>query len=88
MPDTSGTIATAITPPGRGGIAVIILAGQQAEQTLATVFRPLESHRNRPERALQLGNIVDGEQVIDQAIICRYLSQGQTYCELLIFIIA
>ena len=71
MPDTSGTIATAITPPGRGGIAVIILAGQQAEQTLATVFRPLESHRNRPERALQLGNIVDGEQVIDQAIICR-----------------
>lgn len=71
MPDTSKTIATSITPPGRGGIAVIILAGRQAQQMLSAVFRPLKSHKNRPDRALQLGNIVDGQRVIDQAIICR-----------------
>ena len=68
MPSTTATLQT---PPGRGGIAVIVLAGPQAEEILARIFRPYRSHRAARSGALQLGHLVDDRAVIDEAVLCR-----------------
>ena len=62
--------ATLQTPPGRGGIAVIVIAGDRCEQVLAEVFRPLRSHTAGGQDVLRLGRIADGPEVIDEAIVC------------------
>ncbi len=64
-------IATLLTPPGRGGIAVIHLTGPGAIESLRPVFRPLSSHAAAGAHALQLGRIVgeDGA-VLDEAVVC------------------
>jgi len=72
MPDSRQTTATLQTPPGLGGIAVIGLRGPEARTILAQAFRPLASHADAAEGALQLGHVVDGADVIDEAIVtCR-----------------
>ena len=63
------TTAAMDTPPGRGGIAVIVLRGPQAPRIAARTFRPLGSHAAGGEGVLQLGHVVDGEGVVDEAIV-------------------
>jgi tRNA modification GTPase len=62
--------ATLQTPPGRGGIAVIALSGDGCADVLAEVFRPLRSHAAGGNNVLQLGRLMDGREVIDEAIVC------------------
>ena len=51
MVDEPITLATLTTPPGRGGIAVIALAGPGAAEIVRKVFRPWKSHlEDRPGR--------------------------------------
>lgn len=63
------TTAALHTPPGRAGIAVIWLAGPNARAILGKVFVPLRSHARAAPGALQLGRLVDGGQVVDEAIV-------------------
>jgi tRNA modification GTPase len=68
------TTVTMQTPPGRGGIAVLSLRGPAVEAILAEAFRPSASggRGSTGDRGeLQLGHIVDGARVIDQAIVAR-----------------
>ncbi|MDY6914046.1 MAG: GTPase [Planctomycetota bacterium] len=58
------------SPPGRGGIAVIVLAGDRAGSIIDKIFRPLRSHHGG-DGTLQLGHIISGGQTIDEAIVCR-----------------
>ncbi len=63
-------IATLRTPPGRGGIAVIAVSGDGAEDLLAETFRPLRS--GRPGKGkLQFGHVVSGNRLLDEALVCR-----------------
>ncbi len=71
MTDTTPATATLLTPPGRGGIAVIALAGRQAASILRGVFRPRGGSELGEEGVLQLGHLLDGEDVLDEAIITR-----------------
>ncbi|MFW6145778.1 MAG: hypothetical protein ACOC7R_00425, partial [Planctomycetota bacterium] len=64
------TTATLTTPGGVGGIAVIVLRGGDAGAILRRIFRPhgrltaaLETDR------LCLGVLVDGEEVLDEALL-------------------
>jgi len=66
------------TPPGRGGIAVISLAGLEADDILTAVFRPWKTHDDAGRRpaaggrgVLQLGRLVDGDRTIDEVIVHR-----------------
>ncbi len=59
------------TPPGRGGIAVIALAGARTEEILEQAFRPLGSHAAAQPGAIRLGHIMDGDRVIDEVIVAR-----------------
>lgn len=67
--------ATVQTPPGRGGIAVIALTGDDCEAVLGRVFRPMKSHATAPADAVQLGRLVDeGGDVLDEAVVARSAS--------------
>lgn len=59
------------TPPGKGGIAVLSLAGDGGESIVAKVFRPLRTHAVGGSGVLQLGHLVDGDNIIDETILCR-----------------
>ena len=65
------TVARLQTPPGRGGIAVIELAGDRTAGVLGEIFRPWKSHAHVRPHCLQLGCLVDGDRKIDQAIVHR-----------------
>jgi len=65
----SQTTAQLQTPPGRGGIAVILLAGPSAGRILADVFRPISTHARAGEAGLRLGRLADDRGVIDEAIV-------------------
>lgn len=65
------TTATVQTPPGLGGITVILLSGPETERILDKTFRPLPSHRDGGEGVLQLGHLIRGERVIDEVIVSR-----------------
>ena len=67
--DAPPTIAVLQTPPGRGGIAVIVLAGERAGEILQRCFRPGPSHADAGPGRLQLGHIVDAGLVIDEALV-------------------
>ena len=71
MPNDAKTFATLTTPPGRGGIAVIALAGPGAEEIVRKVFRPWKSHQVDLPGALRLGHIVDGDRILDEVVLCR-----------------
>jgi tRNA modification GTPase len=70
------TIAAVQTPPGRGGIAVLHLAGPRTDAVLQHVFRPWRARRGagppaRRRGVLRLGHLVDGQRVIDEAVVAR-----------------
>ena len=65
------TIARLQTPPGRGGIAVIELAGPSADAILAEVFRPWPSHADGGPDRLGLGYLVAAGRRIDEVVVCR-----------------
>jgi tRNA modification GTPase len=68
---TEQTAAALHTPPGMGGIAVILLSGPRAGKILSRVFRPLRSAPSRGEGSLRLGRLVCEGEPIDEAIVCR-----------------
>ncbi|NLF31349.1 MAG: GTP-binding protein [Planctomycetes bacterium] len=70
MTGPNATTAALTTPGGMGGIAVIVVQGPDAGAVVRRVFRP---HR-RPLESLEpdrlcLGSLVDGGEVLDEALV-------------------
>ncbi len=67
----SCTTAQLLSPPGKGGIAVILLRGPKCRQFLSTIFRPWKSHGDFSQTdRLQLGHLVDPQgTILDEAIV-------------------
>ncbi|MBI5722894.1 MAG: 50S ribosome-binding GTPase [Planctomycetes bacterium] len=72
------TLAWLASPPGKGGIAIIILAGPDAEAIFGRIFksagrtgRENAGKENPTGSGLLLGEIFDGNDLIDQAVVCR-----------------
>lgn len=61
------TIAAQATASGEGGIAIVRLSGEEAEAILTRVFRP-KNGRPLANRVLTFGAVMDGEQVMDEAM--------------------
>lgn len=63
--------AACLTPLAPAGIAVVRLRGPQATRLLPIVFRPHSSGASVPpsDRRLLFGRILDGEEVLDDAIV-------------------
>jgi small GTP-binding protein len=61
-----------LTPPGRGGIAVIRCIGPGAEAAIARCFRPARAQRQPLPGCLAYGHIVDAEgRALDEVILHR-----------------
>lgn len=69
----SDTIAAIATAPGQGGIAIVRVSGDAAEDILRRVFRPVGQTHPLPTHLLTYGFVVEGGERIDEcmAVIMR-----------------
>ncbi len=69
----SDTIAAIATAPGQGGIAIVRVSGDKAEDILRRIFRPVGGKHPLPTHLLTYGYIVEDEERIDEcmAVIMR-----------------
>jgi tRNA modification GTPase len=65
------TIVALATPSGAGAIAVIRVSGPQAIEIVAPLFvsKANKNLREQATHTLHLGNIVDGERIIDEVLV-------------------
>jgi len=63
------TIAAISTPIGEGAIAVVRLSGEDAIAVADRIFRGSEEPSHFPPHTQRLGEIVEGDRVIDQAVL-------------------
>ena len=61
------TICAQATAPGEAGIAIVRLSGADCEAILLRVFRP-KNGRPLEHRRLTFGHVVDGDEVVDEAM--------------------
>ena len=61
------TIAAQATPPGEGGIAIVRVSGPACREVLSRVFAARNGQPLLPRR-LTFGHILDGEEVVDEAM--------------------
>ncbi|MFP4056711.1 MAG: GTPase [Candidatus Brocadiia bacterium] len=74
---TQTTVAAILTPLGRGGIAVLGVAGPQAHQQAREVFRPKRPlPRTLDGSRLHYGHIVQDDEVLDEVLV-RFLSPSE-----------
>ncbi len=66
----AATYAALLTPPGRGAVATIIVAGPQANAALERLF---QSARNRPLAAYEVNEIAFGRWLAtgEEVVVCR-----------------
>ena len=67
----SDTIVAIATPPGEGSIGIIRLSGAEAITIAAKIFSGKDLAQ-QPTHTLHFGKIMDGEKVIDEAVISLY----------------
>jgi tRNA modification GTPase len=65
------TFVTLATPPGEGGIHVILLGGKRAIPILREVFRARRRGGETGPGTLLLGHIVDGEEILDEVLVAE-----------------
>jgi tRNA modification GTPase len=65
------TIVALATPPTKSALAIIRLSGPQAFAIFSTIFS--KDLTKETERGVHLGNIMDGDELIDQAIVILYV---------------
>jgi tRNA modification GTPase len=65
------TIAAVSTPPGKGGVAIIRLSGDDTYDIVAKVFRPISGKdiAAYPNRTQIYGYITDGDEAIDDGML-------------------
>ena len=70
MIDFSATVAAIATPPGKGGVALIRVTGPEAFAVADKCFRPSRETPLSlcPPRTAVRGDIVDGEEVVDDGL--------------------
>lgn len=73
------TIAAIATPPGEGGIGIIRISGERAQEILQKVFVPANPS-SIENRKMSYGNIVDtiSNKTIDE-VLCVYMKGPKTY---------
>lgn len=75
------TIAAISTPTGTGGISIVRMSGEASKEIIDKIFRPLAGgpiDQIRDNRRMRYGNIVDGDEVIDEVMVV-YMAAPATY---------
>ncbi|MGB1448346.1 MAG: tRNA uridine-5-carboxymethylaminomethyl(34) synthesis GTPase MnmE [Flavobacteriaceae bacterium] len=68
---TEGTIIALSTAAGSAAIGVIRLSGPEAISTTASLFRPKAKKKLQEQKShtIHLGDIIDGEQLVDEVLV-------------------
>jgi len=72
IPDLSDTIAAISTPLGEGGIGIVRLSGEQAPAIADRIFEPARGDERpsaMPTHTIRHGRVVDGDEVVDEALL-------------------
>ena len=74
------TIAAIATAPGEGGIGIIRISGEKSLQVAESIFRSVTGKliKDYNTRTLIYGTVVDGEKVIDEALVA-YMKGPKSY---------
>ena len=74
------TIAAIATAPGEGGIGIIRISGDKSLQVAQSIFKSKSGKmiKDYNTRTLIYGKIVDGEKVIDEALVA-YMKGPNSY---------
>lgn len=76
------TICSLATPVGVGGIAIIRISGENSLKIAEKIFKSVsDSKISENPRKMLYGNIIDGDEVLDEVLIC-YMNKPMSYtCE-------
>lgn len=69
QPDPGETIAAISTPAGEGAIALIRISGADAVCVADRIYRGKQKPSEFPSHTQRLGEIIDGDRVIDQVML-------------------
>lgn len=74
------TIAAIATAPGEGGIGIIRISGEKSLQVAESIFKSVTGKKIKDynTRTLIYGTIVDGEKIIDEALVA-YMKGPKSY---------
>ena len=78
---SEATIAAISTPTGTGGISIVRMSGDKSKEIIDKIFSPLSGgpiDRKKDNRRMRYGNIVDGDEVIDEVMVC-FMAGPATY---------
>ena len=72
------TIAAISTPPGKGGVAIIRMSGDEALRIASEVFRPISGRliTDYPARTQIYGYICDGCEQLDDVLLTYFAAPG------------
>lgn len=78
---SEATIAAISTPTGTGGISIVRMSGDKSKEIIDKIFSPLAGgpiDRKKDNRRMRYGNIVDGDEVIDEVMV-SFMAGPATY---------
>ncbi len=78
---SEATIAAISTPTGTGGISIVRMSGDKSKEIIDKIFRPIHGgpiDRETDNRKMRYGNIVAGEEVIDEVMV-NFMAGPSTY---------
>ena len=78
---SEATIAAISTPTGTGGISIVRMSGDKSKEIIDKIFSPLAGgpiDRKKDNRMMRYGNIVDGDEVIDEVMV-SFMAGPATY---------
>ena len=78
---SEATIAAISTPTGTGGISIVRMSGDKSKEIIDKIFSPLAGgpiDRKKDNRRMRYGNIVDGDEVIDEVMV-SFMAEPATY---------
>ena len=78
---SEATIAAISTPTGTGGISIVRMSGDKSKDIIDKIFSPLAGgpiDRKKDNRRMRYGNIVDGDEVIDEVMV-SFMAGPATY---------
>lgn len=78
----SDTIAAIATAPGQGGIAIVRVSGDMAEDILRRIFRPVGGKHPLPTHLLTYGYIVEDTERIDECMAVIMRAPNRTHARM------
>lgn len=75
------TIAAISTPQGTGGISIVRMSGDRSKEIIDQIFSPIHGgpiDKIKDNRKMRYGNIIDGEEIIDEVMV-NFMAAPKTF---------